>query len=344
MAESPIPPSPPVTGNRSRWSLALLIMIVALAALMVWQWLDSRARVEDLRRDFAKRLAISDAMLRDTQALAKQNQQFADALQTRLSTIENTVNAQQSQQVAIESMYQELSRTRDERVLAEVEQSITIAAQQLQLAGNVEAALIALQGADARLASTAQPQFQPLRRLIARDIETLTAMPVADISGIALHIDNIVAQIDAFPLASERRPQPEAPHQGKANSSAEPTWWRALAGDLWNEIRQLIRIERVDHADIGLLPPAQSYFLRENVKLRLVNVRLALLAHDARSFREDSRQAAQWLDRYFDTRAHPVQVAIDTLKEYAALDIEQQAPSLNETLTAVRNFKLGRKQ
>lgn len=334
----------PAANASSRGVRALLIALAMLAVLLAWQWHDSRVRLDNLRADFAKRLAANDTALRDTQALARQNQQLADALQTRLAIIENTVNAQQSQQVAIESMYQELSRTRDERVLAEVEQSISIAAQQLQLAGNVEVALIALQGADARLASTAQPQFQPLRRLIARDIANLTALPVADVSGMALRIENIVAQVDAFPLASERRPRP-APQQAETVApGAKPSWWRVLIEDIGNEIHQLVRIERVDHPDVGLLPPTQSFFLRENVKLRLVNARLALLARDARSFREDARQVADWLDRYFDTRAHPVQSAIGTLKSYAALDINQQAPSLNETLTAVRNFKLGRKQ
>jgi len=71
--------------------------------------------------------------------------------------------------VALEAMYQELSASRDERLLAEVEQAVVIAMQQLQFAGNVEAALSALQGAEARLARTVQPQFLPVRKLLARE-------------------------------------------------------------------------------------------------------------------------------------------------------------------------------
>lgn len=338
----PIPERP--IARSGRWQAALLLVLITLAALMVWQWLDSRSRMDELRRDFAKRLTTNDALVRESQALSKQNQEFAAALQARLSALETTISAQQSQQVAIETMYQELSRSRDDRVLAEVEQSITIAAQQLQLAGNVEAALIALNGADARLARTAQPQFLPLRKLIARDIANLTALPVADISGMAMKLEGIVAEVDNFPLASERRPKVErAPKPEAKRSMTQVSWWRMLIDDIWNEARQLIRIERVDHVDVGLLPPAQSYFLRENVKLRLVNTRLALLARDGRSFHEDSKQVAQWLDRYFDTQSQPVQAAIKTMTELSSLDIVQQAPSLNETLAAVRNFKLGRK-
>lgn len=346
-AETAAAPGQPASRQRP----LLLLAVVALAVLLAWQWYDSRARIDNLRQDFAKRLVDNDAQVRESSSLAKQNQELATALQARLTLLETGFDAAQSQQVALESMYQELSRTRDERLLAEVEQSITIAAQQLQLAGNVEAALIALNGADARLAKAAQPQFLPLRKLIAREIANLTALPVADISGMALKIESIVAQVDGFPMAFEQRPKIENARgaasarktNDKAAKAAEPAWWQALLNDLWNEIRQLIRVERIDHADPGLLPPTQAYFLRENIKLRLVNARLALLARDARSFREDTRQVAEWLDRYFDTQSPQVKYAITTLRGLSTLDVVQQAPSLNETLAAVRNFKLGRK-
>jgi uroporphyrin-3 C-methyltransferase len=341
----------------SFWRSPLLLVTLVLGALLLWQWLDNRSKLEDLRLDLAKRLAENDASVRESRMLAKLNQELAASLQARVVTLETGFSAAQSQQLALESMYQELSRTRDERVLAEIEQSITIAAQQLQLAGNVEAALIALNGADARLAKVAQPQFMPLRKLIARDIANLTALPVADISGVALKIESIVAQVDSFPMAFEQRPKTESATAKKASKTTNgkpvkasepapapsPSWWQTLFNDLWSEVYPLIRIERVDHADAGLLPPTQAYFLRENMKLRLVNARLALLARDSRSFREDTRQVAEWLNRYFDTQSHPVQAATTTMKELSTLDIVQQAPSLNETLTAVRNFKLGRK-
>jgi uroporphyrin-3 C-methyltransferase len=157
------------------WRSPLALVIAILAVLLIWQWLDGRARIQDLREELAHRLAENDVVVRDSRVLAKQNQDTVSALQTRVAVLENGFSEAQGQQLALESMYQELSRSRDERLLAEIEQTITIAAQQLQLAGNVEAALIALNGADARLARAAQPQFLPLRKLIARDIGNLTA-------------------------------------------------------------------------------------------------------------------------------------------------------------------------
>lgn len=346
--ESPLV-SQPATGadgkSPPRQRPLLLALLLLFALLLVWQWLDNRSRGEELRQELARRLAVNDALVHESQTVARQSQEAVVTLQARVAALEGAATEAQSQQVALESMYQELSRTRDERVLAEVEQSITIAAQQLQLAGNVEAALIALNGADARLARAAQPQFLPLRRLIARDIANLTTLPVADISGMAVKLESIVAEVDQLPLAFEQRPGVGnvSPAVVAKTSAVTPGWWRTLLEDFWSETRQLIRIERVDRADPALLSPSQAVFLRENIKLRLVDARLALLARDSRSFREDTRQAAEWLERYFDTRARPVQSALATVKALSGLDIVQQAPSLNETLTAVRNFKPGKK-
>ena len=61
--------------------------------------------------------------------------------QARIGALEAKLLESQSQQLALESLYQELSRSRDDWLLAEVEQTLAIAAQQLQLAGNVQAAL-----------------------------------------------------------------------------------------------------------------------------------------------------------------------------------------------------------
>lgn len=320
----------------------VLIATIALV-LLGWQWVETRARLSGLQTEVARRLSEGDNAARESRTLARQNQEMVAALQAKVGVLEAQLIETQSQQMALETMYQELSRSRDERLLAEVEQTLTIAAQQLQLAGNVEAALIALQGADARLARASQPQWLALRKLITRDMERLKAQPVADISGIAMKLETLIALVDSLPFAFEQRPRLQ-PRMEKKAPVTEPAFWQGLAADLWAEVRQLVRIERVDHSDPGLLSPSQTFFLRENLKLRLANARLSLLSRDARSFREDMRQSREWLQQYFDTRARPVEHALGTVKALGAVDIAQDLPSLNETLNTVRNFKLRRER
>lgn len=347
------PPHPAVIASRRQPAFWLAGVAVVLVVLIGWLQWQADGQLNETRQETARRLADSDLAQRETQANVRQNREALDALQAKVGVLEASLAEMQNQQLALESMYQELSRARDDRLVAEIEQSVSIAAQQLQLAGNVEAALIALQGAEARLARNPQPQFLTLRKLIVRDIDRLRTLPAADVTGIALKLDSLQSAVPHLPLAFEQRPAATATGQAAGKSGpaaasaaeAEPVWQAMLRGwlaDLWQEARQLVRIERIDRPDPGLLSPREVFFLRENLRLRLLSARLALLTRDGRSFRSDLQQAHDWLELYFDGRAPPVQEALTKLTALGKLDVMREPAELNETLAALRNFKLAR--
>lgn len=327
---------------------------IAILAVFVWREGDQLAQA---RQALSRRLADGETAQREAQAQARQNREVLDALQAKVGALEARLAETQSQQMALETMYQELSRVREDRLLAEIEQDLSIAAQQLQLAGNVEAALIALSGAEARLARNAQPQFLPLRKLIARDMERLKASPAADVTGIALKLDTLLNSVVTLPLAFEQRPAPAKPEKktgkmpkiepaaGAPAVSPAQTFvdmWHAWGSELWHEVRQLVRIERIDRPDPGLLAPREVFFLRENLRLRLLSARLALLARDGVSFQSDIQQSATWLMAYFDPKAPAVQEAQALLQTLKRLELTRERSELTETLSALRNFKLTR--
>jgi uroporphyrin-3 C-methyltransferase len=319
----------------------LTLIAVAILILGTWQWLETRSRIDELQAELARRLGEGEAQSKETRALAREHQDMLQALTAKVGAVEAKQAEMVGQQMALDAMYQELSRSRDERLQADIEQAVSLAAQQLAVAGNVQAALIALQGADARLARAGQPLLLPVRKLINRDIERLKGLPLADVPGISLKLDGIVAAIETMPLAHEQRPKAEAA-AAASQSPAEFGFWQGLLADLWNESKQLIRIERMDRPAPALLAPSQAFFLRENVKLRLVNARLSLLQRDGRGFRQDINQARSWFDTYFDGRNRGVQDAAATLKDLAAIEVSQELPTLGETLAALRNVKLSR--
>ena len=337
--------TPPATSRwRDAWRRPTLRVLAVALLIVVAQWVDTRMQVAGLQQELARRLADGEAAAREGRTLARQNQEAQAALQAKVGALEAKLAETQSQAVALEAMYQELSSSRDERVLAEVEQAVVIAMQQIQFAGNVEAALIALQGAEVRLARSIQPRFLPARKLLARDIERLKATPGANVTGLSLKIESVVAAIDGLPLAYEQRPRAEAAKPLVKAKPQQADYWRELGADMWRELRQLVRIERIDQGDPALLSPNQSFFLRENLKLRLLNARLALLQRDGKTFREEIRQSREHLDRYFDSRAKPVQAAQSTLGTLAATDVGFDLPGLAETLTALRNLKFARER
>ena len=116
-----------------------------------------------------------------------------------------------------------------------------------------------------------------------------------------------------------------------------------LGAEIWNEIKQLVVIRRVG-AEPPLLPPPQAYFLRENLRLRLLNARLSLLARDEAGYREDLRVSQAWIQRYFDARSRQGVDALAQIKQLSATSISFEMPTISDSLDAVRGFKSRRER
>jgi len=340
---APAPASPPAS---RAWKNPWLIIALLALALAGWQWVETRLRLADTQQELARRLSASDTLARESRMLAKQAQEQLAVLQEKYGELDAKFAESKSQQATLESLYQDLARGRDEWALAEVEQGVTLAAQQLQLAANVQGAVLALQSADARLAGSSRPQFIGLRKVLARDLDRLRALPQIDLPGMNLQLESVISAVDTLPLAVDARPRDERKPAALAVTATADSlaFWQQLAVEFWGELRGLIRIQRFDRDEPALLAPQQVFFLRENLKLRLLNARLALLAHDQWTFRNELAQARVWVDRYFDGHDQSVQTAQRSLKRLAATEINIELPNLNESLSAIKNFKLGKER
>jgi len=328
-----------VRWGRDRVNQRVLIAL-AMAGLVLALWIDTRNRMHDLQQDVVHKLAEVDSYERDSRQAATQARDTARDLEYRLGVMESHMAETQGQRLAVESLYQELTRNRDERVLAEVEQILLIASQQLQLAGNLKAALIALEAADSRLQRADSSQFAPLRRAVRRDIERLRSTPYVDVAGMSLRLDAMGQEVDALPLAMEQRPADEQPAPARPGEGA----LSRLAGEAWRDLRGLIRIQRIDSDVVPLVSPSQAFYLRENLRLRLMSARVALLAHEGAGFKTDMRDAVDWLQRYFATGDRKVAEALSTLKQLAAAEVTSELPDISGSLEAVRSAKVVRER
>lgn len=337
-----LPSAPPPPLERRRSHLAAIALLLALLALAVagWQWLESRRNFGQLELEVAKRLGEVDGLNRDARVLAAQSRDNLSDVSARLGQLEVRIVETQNQRLALESLYRDLSRSRDEWTLAEVEQVLLIANQHLQLAGNVKAALVALQTADTRLARMDRPQLSALRRVVNQDMERLKAAPDVDLVGMALRLDQIMSQVDALVLVMDKRPQRPDPE----TQSSATGFWRRIWQETKQDLRDLIRIQNVEHPEVPLLSPDQAFFLRENLKLRLLGARLALLAHDEAGFRGDIKAASGWLTRYYDNSDKSVLAAQATLKQLIQADIGIRVPDISASLDAARSFLLARER
>lgn len=334
------------------------LTLAVLVIIFLWQWLDGHRAISDMQQQLAKKIAEMDGSSKANQMLLTQSQDQVRELFAKVATQELRYAESQNQRAALETLYNDLSVNRDETALAEVEQMLLIAAQQLQLSANVKAALIAMQSADGRLQRMDRPVFNGLRQAISRDMDKLRALPSVDITGINFQLNNLITAVDQMPLAYQQRAADEkllSGHPNEVVAQAVPpkagehlaghpdeTVWQKLLREIWQEVKQLVRIENTGKAEIPLLPPNQEFFLRENLKLRLLLARIALLSRDEDSFRQELKTAQLWTARYFDAKSNESMRMSDGLKKLAASDISIELPDISPSLQAVRNYRLTR--
>lgn len=338
-APEPAPHEAPPRRRLSVGEIALGVAALALV-LLAWQWLDARSDRQAMRQELSARLAEFDTHTRESRVIAGQAQDAVRDVQVKVGVLEDKLSQSQNQQVALETLYQELSRNRDDWSLAEIEQIVLIASQQLQLAGDVRAALLALQTADSRLQRVDKPQLIPLRKVIAKDIERLKSLPYVDTVGISVRLDTLLGQVDGLPLAMEVRPFAE--REAALPPPAEESTWRRVMREALTDFKQMVRLQKLDKTEVPLLAPEQAYFARENLKLRLLSARIALLQRDQVAYRADIRAARDWLNRYFDTQSEVVTRALASLRELADSPVNIEVPDIAGSLEAVRNYKIAR--
>jgi len=328
-AAMPVSAPAPVAARSARSAIALAIAVVALL-LAGWQWFESRARLADVA-----------AVSLEARGAQKEVREQFEALQVRMGALEARLTEFQGQGAALQGLYQEIAHNREDATLLEVEQAITLASQQLQLAGNVPVAVLALQTADLRLARLDPARYLPLRKALAKDLAQLNGLVMVDVPGISLRLEQVLLNADKLPLVADGRPVVKAENAAPA---APLTWWQRLSGAAGEEFKGLVRIQRFDRSEPVLLAPGQDFFLRENLKLRLLNARLALLSRDSSTFRAELAVAQSWLTRHFDAADKTVQATQASLRQMAGSELNAALPDLGASLSAVRALRTGKEK
>jgi uncharacterized protein HemX len=346
VADTAAPPPAPETSRRARrrWRLLVLVLAVAVALAAAGGWWALRTNLDRLH----EQLAEAQRQFAAAQAQAALRERDA---QLRFERLESELTRLREQRGELDQLYLDLTRGRDEAALLEVERLVTLAAQELQISGSVPTALAALQGADARLARIDRPQMVALRRAIGRDIEKLRTAPAIDLTGMAVKLDQIAQGVDGWTMLSDATPQPAAPVKqsgtaGKSEAKTVPapepeTWWTRLRAWLKQEFGDLVRIREVDTPEALLLTGAQQQLVRQQMRLRLLDARTALLMRNDKLFRADLAEAQALLARYFDTRQGATAAAQAQLKQLAGSPLSVDAPQISESLAALRGLRQG---
>lgn len=325
----------------ARGTLYFFLALSAVALVssgLLWQ------KLSNIQEQLARQSADSGANAIEARAVAKQAQELARETAARQALIETRLSEVALQRTQVEELMQSLSRSRDENLVVDIESSLRLAQQQAQLTGSVEPLLAELRSADKRLDRAAQPRLSRVRGAIARDIDRIRTASVTDVPGLLVKLDELARQVDELPLANAVIPAAVAAAAARkaASASVQLPWWQKVLADVRDEARGLVRVSRVDEPEAVLLAPEQAFFLRENLKLKLLNARLGLLARQTESARGDVTAAGAALRKYFDPSSRKTQAAIALAQQVQAQLHAVELPRIDETLATLATAAAGR--
>ena len=321
------------------FALALIAGVALLSSVMLWQ------RLSAIQEHLARQSADAGNNAIEARTLARQAQDIARDAVARQAVLEQRLSEVSLQRTQLEDLMQSLSRSRDENLVVDVESALRLAQQQTQLTGSAEPLLAALRTADQRLARAAQPRLARVRAAIARDIDRIRSAPVTDVPGLLARLDEIVREVDDLPLANAvparaLRPEPRKPAAPGATPAV--VWWQRWRDAVLEDARGLVRVSRIDQPDAVLLAPEQAFFLRENLKLKLLNARFSLLARQSESARSDVSTASVALAKYFDGGSRRTQAVAMQLQQVQAQVRIAELPRIEDTLAALQTAAAGK--
>lgn len=262
----------------------------------------------------------------------------------RLTTLEAAMADQTRLRDDVQQMQQALQQERALLGLDRIEQQIDAGWQIWQGTGNTKTLVVALQNAQRSLANEPGAPAQALRLAIGRDLVVLKSQQVLDLRLAVENIDIVIASIDKLPLVQDRRVP--ADNAIDANPADEPPlpatllergrlFATAIAQEIWQAIRGMIRVQRLDHAEAGLIAPEQKVFLQQGLRLLLLDARHALIMRNAAVYQQTLGQARAWMMKYADTADALVKDDLATLQKLMALNVDPAAISLEESRKAL---------
>lgn len=366
LAEPAVAPPPvvaPATVSRlAGWTgwLALAAALLALVmAGLLWQ------RLGLTQQELARRQQDGEARAAQAVERAQQAEALAQELQARLAVAEVKLSEVVLQRSQLDELMLSLSRSRDDTLVQDLESALQLALQQAELTGSAQPLLSALRAADQRIARAAQPRLNPVQRAIARDIGRLQSAELIDVSSLAQRLGELARAADQWPLARDMAVSshpvasvPAGAHPGRTavpapgtapggaaapgGSPAASRGWETLWRNVWQGLSDLVRVSRIEHPEAALLAPEQAYFLRENIRLQLLNARMGLLARQTASAQADLKAVEALLARYFDAQTPMVKDALAAVAQLRVQMVPREMPRPHETLAMLAAAAEGR--
>nr|WP_301673584.1 uroporphyrinogen-III C-methyltransferase [Neisseria blantyrii] len=336
-----IPAAPFIVKQSGSNALATCALVLAALGLGASGFLFVQGQNVLKNQELAFNQKIDKAALGESEnaALLKDNLNRQSAIQSELDRLDSGVKANGEQILMTQKAYRELTKGRADWLVDETETILNLAAQQLVLTSNIQTAVGVLEHIDSRLSRFDQAELLPIKQAVSSDLAELKNRPYVDISGTALRLDRLETAVSGLPLMLDGVLKPGVQVKNEAVSAS---WWQNVWEKSLGTLKGLVEIRRLENNDAMLISPEQVYFVRENLRLRLLDARTALMQRNSEVYQGDLNNAEAAVRQYFDAKSPATQSWLKELAELKALDVRMTADDgLKNSLNAVRAYRDG---
>jgi uroporphyrin-3 C-methyltransferase len=318
-------------------ALALGLAVAGASYLNYTSWQMADLQSQSLANENSKLRSQLDELQHQISDLQREDLNSNLALEELQKRLQSDLKLQSDSLKQLGQQFQALAadKGKDPMIwrLAEVEYLLSVANQQLMLKRDVDTALTALQDADRRLESIADPALIPVRKLIASEITALKSVDVPDITGMALRLSSLVDSIETLPLVNRERAKTDL-----AMDDTQVDSFNELMAKIMEDLKGVVSIRRSNEPIEPLLPPDEQHYLSQNLGLKLEEARIALLRHDTATFQQNLADTRQWVQRYFDPESAAVSNVIATLDDLQGVDLKPPLPDISDSLRELRRW------
>lgn len=253
-------------------------------------------------------------------------QVIGDAQQVE-TTLSARINDLDKKLQPLAAFYQTMQNNELARLLSDTEQTLTLASEALYLTNDVNATLKLLRYADNKIYSARFPELVKLHSALQKDINTLTLLPQADIATETARIDTLLERVASLPLHIDVQRTLIDKKQNKPTKE-ETSWWKGLGRDIWQQLKSLVQIQRIDKPGAVLLSVDQLMLLQENIRLRLLSAKIALMTRNSSTYLADLKAIQQYLSTFFDQQQISTQQVLAIVQQLLKAPLGMDKPIL----------------
>ena len=347
------------------WPIVLVIVFLLIACVAAGVAWFQQKRLDNIGREVATQLKGLTTQVIDARRDATQALSLVQSQSNRIAQMEQAQLEAKSQYLTLEQLLAGTNKGMEDSMLAnDIDRLLTIASQQLRLAGNVNNAIMSLEAAQSLLIRADRARFAAVQRAISLNLDRLRAVPFVDISQLSSRLETLSGLLARAPLVlpdaaapkvvsehaiAQRQPQPVASLPSQTVDSTK-LWWETLldrslswsksaAVIVVREFAEVVSIQRVSDANALLMSPEQGGLLRANLGTRVLTAQMALLLHQAPVWKAELSKIEQSLKVRFEQNSSDTQAAMRLVKELSAVQITVSLPDISDSLSALESVR-----